>query len=266
MNTLSTPLAELINISAYRGDTQVLDAFNLKLHEGESVAILGPNGCGKSTLLKLLTREIYPVDKPDSLLRIKGQDRINLMQLRTWIGQVSQDLQELYTPYTLGREVVASGLFGAIGAHGHLTLSADQQTRVNQVIEALDLTHLTHKMFQHLSTGQQRRLLLARALIHNPTTLIFDEPTNSLDLQAAFELIATMRRLVQSGTHLIIATHHVQEIVPEVKRVIFMRKGQVIADGDKAQLLTAHNLSELYGIKLKLMTQDGYYHVYPASA
>ena len=259
----STPLAELNNITAFRGDRKVLQNFNLNLHEGESVAILGPNGCGKSTLLKLLTREIYHVDKPESSLLIKGQDRINLMQLREWLGVVSQDLQEFYTPYTKGRDVVASGLLGAIGVHDHLQLTESQQQRVDEVIGQLGLAYLNDTMFQRLSTGQQRRLLLARALIHNPSTVIFDEPTNSLDLQASFELIATMRELVQSGTNLLIATHHVQEVVPEIERIIFMKEGQIIADGDKAALLTAENLSDLYGVNLKLMVQDGYYHAYP---
>lgn len=259
----STPLAELNNITAFRGDRKVLENFNLTLHEGESVAILGPNGCGKSTLLKLLTREIYHVDKPESSLRIKGQDRINLMQLREWLGVVSQDLQEFYTPYTKGRDVVASGLLGAIGVHDHLQLTEHQQQRVDEVIEQLGLAFLNDTMFQRLSTGQQRRLLLARALIHNPSTVIFDEPTNSLDLQASFELIATMRELVQAGTNLLIATHHVQEVVPEIDRIIFMKAGKIMADGDKTTLLTAENLSELYGVKLKLMVQDGFYHAYP---
>lgn len=259
----STPLAELNNITAFRGDRKVLENFNLTLHEGESVAILGPNGCGKSTLLKLLTREIYHVDKPESSLLIKGQDRINLMQLREWLGVVSQDLQEFYTPYTKGRDVVASGLLGAIGVHDHLQLTEHQQQRVDEVIEQLGLAYLNDTMFQRLSTGQQRRLLLARALIHNPSTVIFDEPTNSLDLQASFELIATMRELVQSGTNLLIATHHVQEVVPEIDRIIFMKAGKIMADGDKTTLLTAENLSELYGVKLKLMVQDGFYHAYP---
>lgn len=260
----STPLAELNNITAFRGDRKVLQNFNLTLHEGESVAILGPNGCGKSTLLKLLTREIYHVDKPESSLLIKGQDRINLMQLREWLGVVSQDLQEFYTPYTKGRDVVASGLLGAIGVHDHLQLTESQQQRVDEVIGQLGLAYLNDTMFQRLSTGQQRRLLLARALIHNPSTLIFDEPTNSLDLQASFELIATMRELVQLGTNLLIATHHVQEVVPEIERIIFMKDGQIIADGEKAALLTAEHLSDLYGVKLKLMVQDGFYHAYPA--
>lgn len=259
----SMPLAELNNITAFRGDRKVLENFNLTLHEGESVAILGPNGCGKSTLLKLLTRDIYHVDKPESSLLIKGSERINLMQLREWLGVVSQDLQEFYTPYTKGRDVVASGLLGAIGVHDHLQLTEHQQQRVDEVIEQLGLAYLNDTMFQRLSTGQQRRLLLARALIHNPSTVIFDEPTNSLDLQASFELIATMRKLVQSGTNLLIATHHVQEVVPEIDRIIFMKAGKIIADGDKTTLLTAENLSELYGVKLKLMVQDGFYHAYP---
>lgn len=259
----STPLAELNNITAFRGDRKVLENFNLTLHEGESVAILGPNGCGKSTLLKLLTREIYHVDKPESSLLIKGSERINLMQLREWLGVVSQDLQEFYTPYTKGRDVVASGLLGAIGVHDHLQLTEHQQQRVDEVIGQLGLAYLNDTMFQRLSTGQQRRLLLARALIHNPSTLIFDEPTNSLDLQASFELIATMRELVQSGTNLLIATHHVQEVVPEIERIIFMKDGQIIADGDKTALLTSDHLSDLYGVKLKLMVQDGFYHAYP---
>lgn len=261
---MTTPLLEICNATVYRGESIVFNNLNLTIEQGESVAILGPNGAGKSTLLKLLTREIYPYEQPDSFVKIFGRDRINVQQLREEIGLVSYDFQAKYMPITTGFDVVLSGLLGTIGHLYHHDITEQQKQLTLDTMARLNLLPLKDKMFQHMSSGQQRRLILARALIHNPKTVIFDEPTNSLDLQGCFQVLNDMRQLAAEGTSVIIATHHLHEIIPDIHRVVFIRDGKVVADGPKEELLTAERVSALYDTAVQMVKQDGYYQALPA--
>jgi iron complex transport system ATP-binding protein len=157
-------MIDIHNVSAWQHDTQVFEALNLRIEAGEKVAILGPNGSGKSTLLKLVTREIYPVVQPDSWVKLFGSNIVNLWELRSKIGLVSQDLQEDYTPYTTAFEVVVSGFFGAIGRYDHLCADAHQLQRAEELLHQLGMAGYRDTMFQRLSTGQKRRLLVARSI------------------------------------------------------------------------------------------------------
>ncbi|HKJ20795.1 MAG TPA: ATP-binding cassette domain-containing protein, partial [Woeseiaceae bacterium] len=103
------PLVEIRNATIWRGTTCVFEHLDLTIEQHERVAIVGPNGSGKTTLLKAITRELYPVAKPDSVFRILGRDTWNVWELRKHIGVVSQDLQQRYTPTTTALEVVVSG-------------------------------------------------------------------------------------------------------------------------------------------------------------
>lgn len=262
---LQPPYLDINKATVYQGDTRVFEDLSARFYRGEHTAVLGPNGAGKTTLLKLLTRELYPVVKPNSYVRIDGSEQVKLDQLRQKIGLVSQDLQNRYDAHVFGRDVVLSGLFGAVGMHGHFKVSDAQKQQADSLIARLQLTELQDRRYWHLSTGQQRKFLLARALIHCPQILVLDEPTNGLDLKAAHELLATLRQLAQTGTTLLLVTHHIQEIIPEIKRVILLNQGRIQADGPKSDLLTAHHLSTLYGTPLRLHQEAGYYQVFPGS-
>ncbi|WP_202410428.1 ABC transporter ATP-binding protein [Pseudomaricurvus sp. HS19] len=260
----TSPLLDIRHVSVFRGEHQVFSDLNLTIAEGESVAILGPNGAGKSTLLKLLTRELYPVVRDGSYVKIHGSETVNVQLLREKIGWVSQDFQNKYLPITTGFDVVLSGLLGTIGTLYQHDISARQRQQTEATMAQLQLLHLRDTMFHHLSTGQQRRLLLARALIHRPQAVIFDEPTSGLDLQASFRLLNDMQQLTEQGTQVIIATHHLHEIVPGVERVVFIRDGEIIADGHKHELLTDAAISDLYQTRARIVCADGFYQALPA--
>lgn len=255
-------MIELKNITAYQGSTQVFNNLNLSIRSGEKVAILGPNGAGKSTFLKLITREIYPVVKDDSDIRLFGKTLVNLWELRRHIGLISQDLQEDYTPYTTALEVILSGFFGAIGQHNHLKATEEQNQMAVDMLQSLSMDAYADTHFQRLSTGQKRRLLIGRAMIHQPEALIFDEPSNGLDIKAASLLLNTMRQFCSPNHALLLTTHHVDEIIPEIERVILIKAGQIVADGPKSDVLTSESLSHLYDMSVMLKQHNGYYRLW----
>ncbi|MDP6399273.1 MAG: ATP-binding cassette domain-containing protein [Arenicellales bacterium] len=260
----TTPLIEIVGATVYRGDNRVFDDLSLTLSQHESVAILGPNGAGKTTLLKLLMREIYPLWCEHPVVRILGKERGDIWELRRQLGIISSDLQEVYSPQVLGRQVVLSGFFSSVGVWGHQKLSEEQHSRVQAVLAKLDIEDLADRPFGELSSGQQRRLLLGRALVNEPAHLILDEPTSGLDLSATFQYLHTMRDLIRSGHTLVLVTHHIHEIPPEVTRVVMLNQGRVWADGPKSEVLTEARLSALYGVDVRLVAAAGWYQAMPA--
>jgi len=261
--TDDTPLIEITQATVCRGDNRVFDDFSLTLSQHESVVILGPNGAGKTTLLKLLMREIYPLWREHPVIRILGKERNDIWELRRQLGIISADLQEHYSPEVLGRQVVLSGFFSSVGVWGHHRLTDEQHQRVEAVLSQLEVGDLADRAFGELSSGQQRRLLLGRALVNAPAHLILDEPTSGLDLSATFQYLQTMRQLIRSGHTLVLVTHHIHEIPPEVTRVVILNQGKVWADGAKTEMLTESRLSSLYNVDVRLVESAGWYQVMP---
>lgn len=259
------PLIEIHEATVYRGRTRVFDGFNLKIGRREQVAILGPNGAGKTTLLKLLNRELYPVVAENAWVRILGRSDWNVWELRSHIGIVSHDLQASYRGTTTALDVVLSGFLSSIGVHGILRdrITNRQRGQARATLERLGVGDLSDTPFRAMSTGQQRRCLLARALVHDPDTLILDEPTAGLDLAASFDYLDRIGALVAGGRSIVLVTHMLNEIPPEIERVILLRAGRILADGPKEQVLTAANLEETYGTPVRLARVDGYYVAYP---
>ncbi|HTN90315.1 MAG TPA: ATP-binding cassette domain-containing protein [Sorangium sp.] len=261
---MSVPaLIEIENAEVFRGDTRVFEDLSLRIEQGESAAILGPNGAGKSTLLRLLSREIYPVHREGSAVRILGRERWEVFALRRRLGLVSYELQMAYPRDVRGFDVVLSGFFASAGLHDHDPPTAAQRGRAEAVLRDLGVAHLGDKPIAEMSAGEQRRCLLGRALVHDPEALVLDEPTTSLDLKAAFELVELLRRLVHRGKTLILVTHHVHEIPPEIERVVLLRKGRVFVDGPKREVLTDDNLSRLFDVPLSVVERGGFFQVFP---
>jgi iron complex transport system ATP-binding protein len=256
-------IIEIQHVSAYRGHTRVFNDLSLEVAPGCHTAILGPNGAGKSTLLKLLSREIYPVQRPGSYIRVFGQERWNVWDLRAHFGMVSHDLQHEYLGHARGLNVILSGYYSSIDTWSHQQFSADDRARAERIMERLGVAELKDRPFAAMSTGEQRRFLLGRALINDPDTLLLDEPTSGLDLRACFQYLDIVRGLMQSGKTLILVTHHIHEIPPEVGRVVLLKAGAVIADGDKSTVLTSAQLSQLFDTSIELVRANGFYQAMP---
>jgi iron complex transport system ATP-binding protein len=250
------------HVSVMLGEKTVLHDITLSIGAGEHVAILGPNGCGKSTLIKTITRECYPLALPGSSLTILGRNTWNVFELRPLLGIVSNELMRRCTREITGQELVLSGFFSSIGVQPYHHVTPAMLEKTEQVLELLEIPHLAQREITALSSGEAHRLLLGRALVHDPLALLLDEPSNSLDFRAAIELRDILRKLARAGTGILMVTHHLPDIIPEMDRVILLRQGRVFADGCKSELLCSERLTELFGLPVELTRRDGYYHLW----
>jgi iron complex transport system ATP-binding protein len=255
-------LIDFQRVTVMRGDTLALDNVSLRIGAGEHVAIIGPNGCGKSTFIKAITRECYPLAREGSSVSIMGGDHWNIFELRKLLGIVSADLMTMCIRDLTGLDMVLSGFFSSIGIWPNHEVTREMRARARRALEQLEVSYLADRFTDQMSSGEGRRLLLARALVHEPRALILDEPSTALDLFAQHELRATLRKLAQSGTGLVMVTHHLSDLIPEIERVILMQRGRVVADGPKREILTPERLSALFGLTVDLAERDGYYNLW----
>jgi iron complex transport system ATP-binding protein len=251
---------EMRNVNVARGDRIVLHDVNLSIRTGEHVAILGPNGCGKSTLILTMTCQIYPMVIPGMHVRIFGRERWDLTQLRRHFGVVAADLPGERTAVTTGLDAVTAGFFSASTLWPNLHVTEEMRARAREALERMEATHLSNQLVGEMSAGEKRRIVIARALVHRPRQLLLDEPSNALDLAAQRELRETLRRLTSEGTGLVLVTHHLSDLLPEVERIILMRDGRIVADGPRAELLTEPRLSELFKTPIRIGRDEEWLH------
>jgi iron complex transport system ATP-binding protein len=255
----------MTNVDVARGQKVVLQDVNLRIASGEHVAILGPNGCGKSTLIKAMTCECYPVVRPGMEMKVYGRDRWDVQELRTHLGVVATELPGERTSGTRGLDAVVSGFFSSSTIWPNLVVTESMRTRAMDALGMLGADYLRGRYVGEMSAGEKRRVMIARALVHRPQTLLLDEPSNALDLAAQRDLREILREVAigsstRRGTGLVMVTHHLADILPEIDRVIMMRAGRIVGDGPKRELLQAGRLRELFGVDLELTERNGYWH------
>lgn len=258
----SAVFIEMEHVSVARGESIVLHDISLRVGPREHIAILGPNGCGKSTLIQTLTCQIYPVASENSRLRIFGRERWDVNDLRRHLGVVAADLPGERTARTSGRDAVISGFFASATVWPHFHVTPEMQIRADEILHLLEVPHLQNKPVGQMSAGEMQRIMIGRALVHRPQILLLDEPGNALDLAAQWELRHILRRLAQEGTGILLVTHHLSDILPEIERVVMMRDGRICTDGHKRNLLNVPQLCELFGVDVDLTERNGFYHAW----
>lgn len=255
----SPPLIEIVRASVVRGSRALLDDISLRLDPGRHLVILGRNGSGKSTLVKLILHQLYPAH--GGVVRLFGQDRWNVFDLRRQLGFVSPALQsDLAGDEPLEvLDAVVSGFFASRGVWRRETITADMRARSVEALARAGAEDLIGRSMATLSTGEARRVLIARALAHRPRALLLDEPCAGLDPAARRRFLDGLRPLARDGVALILVTHHIEEILPEMDRVLMLQDGRVAHDGAKAELLTDAALSALFGLPMRVAERDGWF-------
>ncbi len=266
------PVLELTNATVIREDRPVLDCLTLAIQQGEHTAIVGPNGAGKSSLVRLLTHEdraLAPDDRDaPSPVRVFGSDNWDVFDLRSQLGLVSSDLHHRFVfgnneGRVRAENAVLSGFFATQGILRYGVVTDEMRQRAADALARMGVSHLARRWIDELSSGEARRVLLARALVSAPRALILDEPTTGLDLIARHTFMERVRQIAREGTTLILITHHTEEIVPEVERVLLLSGGRIITAGPKRAVLTSEHLSTLFDAPVTVDEDDGYYYARP---
>jgi len=255
-------LLTIRNASVVRGKRHLLDGLSLTLEIGQHTAILGPNGSGKSTLVKLITRQLYPLAAKDGKTHVSlfGHERWNVTELRSLMGIVSSSMQldfDAHPPLEVF-DCVVSGFFAARGLWKQHAVTEEMRQRSREALAQTGADHLAGRDMSTLSTGEARRVLIARALVHKPKALLLDEPCAGLDPASRRVFLESLRRLAVDTT-LIMVTHHIEEILPEIGHIVMLCDGRVLHEGGKADLLDSAHLTELFGMPVEVRARGQWY-------
>jgi iron complex transport system ATP-binding protein len=267
------PILQLDAATVIKDGRPVIDAMSLSIEEGQHTAVLGPNGAGKSVLLRLLTHQERALARPDGppAVRVLGQDVWNVSELQSQLGIVSSDLHRHFVNGNnegaiTGEAAVLSGFLVTYGILRYGSITDEMRAKTADALAFMGVAQLAKRRLGEMSSGEARRVMLARALVTAPRALVLDEPTTGLDVVARSAFMERVRAIARGGTTLLLITHHVEEIVPEISRVVLLRRGRIAADGPKAEVLTAEHLERVFEGPLQLETSQGYYFVRPADS
>ena len=256
------PLFSIHDADVVRAGQTILHVEDFSLAEGEHVALLGPNGAGKSTFIQLLTREVFPLYRDEPPVRFRGQARPLLGDIKSALGIVSSTMHEQVRVHLPAIEVVCGGHFGTLGLPMHREVAEAEFARAREALDRLHIEALADRDIMTLSTGQVRRVLVARELVRDPSVLVFDEPCTGLDPQGMYHLRETMRTLAAEGRSIILVTHYPEDIIPAIDRVLLVKDSRVFADGPKRELLCDEVMSDLFDVPLTVSEHDGWYSLY----
>lgn len=260
MCSMKEKFIELKDVSVLRGQRKILDNISLDISLDENIALIGPNGSGKSTLIKLIIGKIYPSYTCDNTVcKLFGRSQWNISELRNKLGIVTNELQYDFHRDITGIEAVLSGFFSSIGIFNNHKITEEMKKRSYEIIDFLEVSHLQKEKLDTMSSGEAKRFLIARALVNNPKVLVLDEPSNSLDIAAAIKFNRTLRKIASLNTKIVLVTHQVSDIIPEIERFVFLKDGKIFADGNRESVFTSEKLSLLFDVKIVLKEKDGLY-------
>jgi len=247
----------------YEVGQPVLENINLKINTDEHWAILGANGSGKSTLIKLISNDLHPNTGYPFRKKLFGEDRWSLFEIRKRLGIITNDLHNhfgIHGKFETAYEVVLSGYYSSIGIYKYHDFTKEQHEKVLEVLEFLEILEIKDKKVHQMSTGQLRRCIIGRALIHDPKALILDEPTVGLDIKAQDSFIKFIQKLSRKTT-IILVTHHIEEIFHEITHVALMHNKTIFKQGKKNEILNSKNLSKIFDINIDLQKENNRYYI-----
>ena len=248
---------EAKNINCFKNDFRVIKDLNLKIEYSENVILIGPNGSGKSSLIEVINRNIYPVITKNSTLRIFDKELINIWELRKRISTVNNEIKNRIDPNLRVFDLILSGLYGK---YCFISKKSEGDLyKVTNIMKNMNISSLSNKYFSYLSDGEKKISLIARALIKEPNILILDEPTENLDYKSKFFVIDKINELSKLNTKILCITHDVSMITPIYDRVIMLKGGEIIADGEQNKVINRENLNKLYDINIEVNKNNGFW-------
>lgn len=253
------PLFQIHDASVVRAGKVILRVDDFSLAEGEHVALLGPNGAGKSTFIQLLTREVLPLHRDEPTVRFRGAARPLLSDIKRALGIVSSTMHDQVRVHLPVEDIVVGGIFGTLGLPMRTEVTDADRACARDALSRLGIADLASRDIMTLSTGQTRRVLVARELVRDPQVLVFDEPCTGLDPEGMYHVRQTMSTLAAEGRSVVLVTHYPEDIVPAIDRVLLIKDAKVFADGPKAELLRDEVVSALFDVPLVVDEHDGWY-------
>ena len=217
-------LIGLKNVNVYLQNEHILKNINWTIHQGERWLLRGENGAGKTTLLKTLLAEVRP--SVDSVIwRYGFNQRSSVWQIRKLIGYVSPELQQAYHYNVCVEDAVASGFFSSIGVYDNV--NSQQSETVKHLLQEFDLLDLANSGVHQISSGQMRRVLIARAMTQNPDILILDEITANLDQHSRLTILQVIEELARAGKTMIFVGHYDDAIMALANRELTLSQGEI---------------------------------------
>jgi iron complex transport system ATP-binding protein len=249
-------LIKLDGISVVRNKNPILTDIDWTMQDGENWAVIGENGAGKSFLLRLLSAQMFP---SSGKVKVFGEEfgKVDMWELRKKIGLVSDSLQKRQHDHTKVLDVALSGFFSSVGVYN--TVNSDMEKSALKQLKFMGVDRFKERNFSELSTGEQRRVLIARALVFDPKLLILDEPCTGLDIPAREKFLNNIGELIKKGHNIVFVTHHIEEVIPTINKVLLMKNGRILAAGDKEKVMTEENLRKALGYEFELVEKNGRY-------
>jgi iron complex transport system ATP-binding protein len=270
---IDAPVLALRHATVVKGGRPVLHRLQLTISQGQHTAIIGPNGAGKSVLVGLLTHyeRAVAADDGEASVRVFGEGRWNVAELRTQLGVVSPALHQQFVKGNsegriTGHAAVVSAFLASHGILRYGVVTEAMRERASAALRQVGAAHLADRSLDQMSSGEARRVMLARVLAPSPRALVLDEPTTGLDLAARHGFMERVRDIARAGTTILLVTHHVEEIVPEIGRVLFLKHGRLTGDGPRPEMITSARLSELFETPVIVDVVDGYAYARPGPA
>ena len=246
---------EAKNINCFKNGFRVIKDLNLKIAFSENVILIGPNGSGKSSLIELINRNIYPVISNESKLKIFDKELINLWELRKRISTVNNDIKNRINPNLKVFDLILSGLYER---YCYISNKSERDIyEVESIMKNMKICNLSKKYFSYLSDGEKQISLIARALVKKPDILILDEPIAHLDYKSKFYVIDKINELSKLNTNIFCVTHDINMITATYDRILMLKSGEIIADGNQNEVINNENLNKLYGIDLEVIKNNG---------
>ncbi|AXY26059.1 molybdenum ABC transporter ATP-binding protein [Suicoccus acidiformans] len=247
------------NISWQRQGRKILEDVTWEVKPGEQWAILGLNGSGKTSLLNIVTGFQFPSSGYTEVLGTVFGKGGNIPNLRQEIGFVSSALKRFEKPFNsqTAKAIVLTGKYQSAQIFSFHEITAEDEARAEAILERLGIGYLTKQYYRTCSQGEQRRILIARALMNRPRLLILDEPCAGLDVKAREEVLAMIDRLAASETQVLYVTHYIEEITPAITHLLLLKDGSVVAQGPKAEVLTDENLTQTYKLPVSIREHQG---------